>query len=568
MVYLHSTKRSLGSLRQVSRTYRLSSRIIIIGPSLNPYPEKSSNNVLSKTRNFLTESTSTSTSSLKPKESLVGGVNYNQIHQFHTSVMRCEGLWGKIQNFFSRKETMREKMERNDLYMALLSSVHKDLRLKRLLESDNDEENPKDVSILVDEAETIIETDFDAHFKTIRGLRVELQNQMEKEVVEMFRAMKTVENMLPKSHFDDNDDDDDDEKDMKSDVDEFCKKELLEEIQILTREIDSIHQMKDDSNTSSLEEKNLNTNDTDIEDEIIIDESELKIRRKKRQVPFLKKKLDALNLIINFKGWKESNSDLGDDASNFKNTNNDKESDPFGYYPQNDSDEMVNAVRYHQMINMTRAKLLRTQSSVGFSIVALQSTVPTAGRGVFVDGYARAGSLLGFFPGDVWPKEYLMNMKTSTIFEPDDNFQLSLRYDDILIDSRKSPYTVLDRGQNVTNPFALAHVVNHPPSNVIPNCRTMMINFTKEMGMDDPSFNKYIPNKYARNPMLLGAKAFETGSEDVIIYGFALYAARDLCNEELFYDYRLSPGPTGQDLPSWYHVYDEEQVQMRWHRDT
>ena len=560
MVYLHSTKRSLGSLCQVSRTSRISSPTIVTGPSANLYSEKISSNVFSQKRNFLTASVSSSF--MKPKKSLVGddmGNDYYQVHQFHTSVIRCEGLWGKIQNFFSRKETVREKMERNDLYMALLSSVHKDLRLKRLLESDDNSETQKDVSSLVDEASKIVENDFDAHFKTIRGLRVELQNQMEKEVVQMFQAMKAVENMIPKSHYDDDD--------VKLDVDEFCKKELLEEIQFLTREIDSINQMKDDINTSSLEEKMTDTNDTDVEDEIIIDESELQIRRNKRQIPFLMRKLDALNLIMNFKGWKESNSDLGEHSSNLKNNSNDEESDPFGYYPQNDSDEMVKAVRYHQMINMTRAKLLRTQSNVGFSIVALQSTAPTAGRGVFVDGYARAGSLLGFFPGDVWPKEYLLHMKSAGIFEPDDNLQLSLRYDDILIDSRRSPYTVLDGGQNVTNPFALAHVVNHPPRDVIPNCRTMMINFTHSMGLDDPSLNKYIPNKYARNPMLLGAKAFETGNEDVIIYGFALYAARDLCNEELFYDYRLSPGPTGQNLPSWYHVYDEEQVQMRWHRD-
>ena len=43
-------------------------------------------------------------------------------------------------------------------------------------------------------------------------------------------------------------------------------------------------------------------------------------------------------------------------------------------------------------------------------------------------------------------------------FAEDDNHQLSVRYDDILIDSRKSPVVVLDTDKS--NPWAIAHLAN------------------------------------------------------------------------------------------------------------
>jgi len=47
-----------------------------------------------------------------------------------------------------------------------------------------------------------------------------------------------------------------------------------------------------------------------------------------------------------------------------------------------------------------------------------------------------------------------------------------------------------------------------------------------------------------------------------------LVTLRDVKDEELFYDYRLSPGEGGkQQYPSWYHVWDEDAIHNRWDND-
>ena len=91
-----------------------------------------------------------------------------------------------------------------------------------------------------------------------------------------------------------------------------------------------------------------------------------------------------------------------------------------------------------------------------------------AGRGIFVDGFRPAGSLLAFFSGYVWPKEQLLKSSAvAHIFEEDPMHHLSMRYDDILIDSRKAPYTVLN-GDN-SNAFVIGHIANHPSKGAQPN---------------------------------------------------------------------------------------------------
>jgi len=116
-----------------------------------------------------------------------------------------------------------------------------------------------------------------------------------------------------------------------------------------------------------------------------------------------------------------------------------------------------------------------------------------------------------------------------------------LRYDGILIDSRRAPYAVLN-GQHI-NPWALAHVVNHPPPGERPNCRTVMINFTQKMLNKKSSaldnLWRYVPNTYARQPSLFGPKVLDR--DVILMHGFGLMALRDVRDEELFYDYRLSP---------------------------
>ena len=225
------------------------------------------------------------------------------------------------------------------------------------------------------------------------------------------------------------------------------------------------------------------------------------------------------------------------------------ETDLFGYH-ENIDPESNNLIRRYQAINICRAAKLR--DDWGYSVVALRSSIVGAGRGVYVDGYARAGSILAFQPGEVWTKENLVSLPVDVErqLEKNDHYQMSLRPDDFLIDSRKSPYTVLTR--NGSNSMALGHIVNHPTPTMPPNARCVMVNFTQ--GMDLKDLNKYIPNTYARprNPTLVG-NLMERG--DVVeMQSMCLVATRDICNEEIFYDYRLMTSR----LPSWYEKVQDD----------
>lgn len=223
------------------------------------------------------------------------------------------------------------------------------------------------------------------------------------------------------------------------------------------------------------------------------------------------------------------------------------EADEFGYHETIDEEENKQ-IRHYQAINICRAAKLRNEC--GYSVVALQSSIPGAGRGVFVDGYAKAGSILAFQPGEVWAKEHLVSLpvEEERKLEKNDNYQMSLRPDDFMIDSRRSPYTVLTNKNS--NPMALGHVINHPTPSNPPNCRSVMLNFTQTMKLGP--LKRYIPNTYARprNLTLMGS----LWEKDVVdMHGMCLIATRDICNEEIFYDYRLLT----PQRPSWYHIVQD-----------
>jgi len=167
-----------------------------------------------------------------------------------------------------------------------------------------------------------------------------------------------------------------------------------------------------------------------------------------------------------------------------------------------------------------------------------------------------------------------------------------MRYDDVLIDSRQSPYTV------VKNLWALGHIVNHPPAPTAmatpfqqatskkengesdnndtnhhphqgPNCVIVPINFTDRMERNLDKIHDYIPNEYELAPKHWAKNAFD--KDEIIMHGMGLVSLRDVKDEELFYDYRLSPDKDvkggGHLYPSWYYVWDQEAVNNRWNMD-
>ena len=129
--------------------------------------------------------------------------------------------------------------------------------------------------------------------------------------------------------------------------------------------------------------------------------------------------------------------------------------------------------------------------------------------------------------------------------ERNDAYQMSLRPDDYMIDSRKAPYTVLT--EENSNLMAVGHIVNHPTPSNPPNARSAMLNFTQGMELSEDKLKRYVPNTYARprNMSILGSLS----DLDVVeMHSMVLVATRDICNEEIFYDYRLATS----HYPKWY----------------
>lgn len=255
-----------------------------------------------------------------------------------------------------------------------------------------------------------------------------------------------------------------------------------------------------------------------------------------RSISFFERKLGALRSILAFHGWVEG--EKGDWVSTFP-TDFDDEMDDFGFRVTTADEQTFIAIRQYQTINLFRAALLKKE--MGYSIIALKSLSPGAGRGVFVDGIARAGSLVAFQPGPVWPLGSV-RPDVEEHFQDNDNLQLSIRYDNFIVDSRRSPYTVLTRPNS--NPFSLGHVVNHPQPGSLPNCQSVMLNFVQNMQLGH--LHRYVPNSYAVPPAWIN----RTFDRYVIeMHSMCLLARRDVGEEELLYDYRL----IGTDLPKWYH---------------
>mmetsp|Transcript_23900 Transcript_23900/g.47448 ORF Transcript_23900/g.47448 Transcript_23900/m.47448 type:complete len:193 (+) Transcript_23900:1419-1997(+) len=101
-----------------------------------------------------------------------------------------------------------------------------------------------------------------------------------------------------------------------------------------------------------------------------------------------------------------------------------------------------------------------------------------------------------------------------------------------------------------------------------PNCVTVPINFTEGLFTDqNDRLREYIPNEYELPPKSWAKDVFE--KEKVVMHGMGLIALRDLKDEELFYDYRMSPNENakGSLYPSWYYVWDVDAATNRWSTD-
>eukprot|EP00537_Pseudo-nitzschia_pungens_P005936 CAMPEP_0172360156 /NCGR_PEP_ID=MMETSP1060-20121228/4233_1 /TAXON_ID=37318 /ORGANISM="Pseudo-nitzschia pungens, Strain cf. cingulata" /LENGTH=597 /DNA_ID=CAMNT_0013082069 /DNA_START=184 /DNA_END=1974 /DNA_ORIENTATION=+ len=443
-------------------------------------------------------------------------------------------------------EQPRKIQERKDLTLLMLAlefhkiAAEEDRRRHEKAESEHENENENESNVssssssstgneYLENREKMIDMAFDRledieiDKKTMMQLRYALQEAMEDQVIELFNAFASIDEelllLVPDSDVSTNGSDRAADVDIEFYLDEILRLEF-------ERTIDELANTKQSRAPKGADPKY-----------------------------FLTLKRGAIETLLRQRDGKQQQrrQDPSPDApgsANSPQTMSWSEADQFGYHASID-DERNQLIRYYQSINLCRSAKMRDK--VGYSVVALQSSIPGAGRGVYVDGYARAGSILAFQPGPVWAKESLVNLSVEEErdLERNDAYQMSLRADDYMIDSRRSPYTVLtDENSNL---MALGHIVNHPSPMNPPSCRSAMLNFTQGMELgSSKKFKRYIPNTYARprNVTLMDS----LWDRDVIeMHSMVLVATRDICNEEIFYDYRLS----SSHHPQWYHqVHD------------
>lgn len=492
-----------------------------------------------------------------------------------------------IQTIFgSNDDTPRGIQERKDMYWVLLAMSHRKIRMEAQQQQQIHDrwctwhiESKEQIKQYMDEAVSYLDEQTDINEMSLRQLRQEIQSRLEPQIVQLLKAACDVEEdmILRHNNYGANNDEKEEEEDGSY---EFSDAEAAEYKEILLQEYDRICKLL----ANTIVYSQTTTSDP---------------------TQYYKLKKNAIETLLRYFDWMpQTNTAPTDEA---KSQTDEKDYvDDFGFNPNRSEADIVSAMRYYHVRNIVRSHCVRsfptinadTETNFGghctYSILPFKSSIPNAGRGVFIDGFAPAGTLLSFFPGKVWLKEHLMTVSLQTqmqFSENDPRHQLSMRYDDVLIDSRQSPYTV------VKNLWAVGHIVNHPPppnksttsigasesnndqnkdkkesSNTFqpfqgPNCVTVPINFTEGLftNMNDRLL-EYIPNEYELPPKAWARDVFE--KEKIIMHGLGLIALRDLKDEELFYDYRMSPNENAKGseglYPSWYYVWDVEASTNRW----
>lgn len=251
---------------------------------------------------------------------------------------------------------------------------------------------------------------------------------------------------------------------------------------------------------------------------------------------------------------------------------------------------------------------------MGFSLEVGDSKVdhPEAGEGLFLRGKAQMGSVVGIYPGVVYPPFYLPKIPDYPRIDVNNPYLIS-RFDGTVIDARpwgigsetmeiwsgleakdvewfwssksskrnnttKAPH--LDDIETTAmwierrNTFALAHFANHPPRGVLPN--VMVYAHDVVVSPEMSSIRPYIPNVHfrwrdgvAQEVERRGLLWVREGNQREIerkiggnvVKTLLIVTLRDVEDEELFLNYRLS-NPFGR--PSWYHPVDPEEDKRRW----
>lgn len=199
--------------------------------------------------------------------------------------------------------------------------------------------------------------------------------------------------------------------------------------------------------------------------------------------------------------------------------------------------------------------------------------MPHAGRGIFVQGFVPCGDVVTLYPGVSYLPSHVRRLDGV-------NDYFISRYDGVIIDGAAPVELEVPEGEGkggaeLEHPFAVGHLVNHPPKGVVPNVLQFMLDL--EVGRLDKRVVPLVPTtnfeeigeggmlerleNVAYRQQVAGIEMF--GGERSVRRTMALVALTDLTEgEEVFMDYRFNPQLANH--PEWYHACDEEVSARRW----
>eukprot|EP00250_Pteridium_aquilinum_P029942 c40373_g1_i1 orf=252-1442(-) len=261
------------------------------------------------------------------------------------------------------------------------------------------------------------------------------------------------------------------------------------------------------------------------------------------------------------------------------------------------------------------------KSSIGYTLDLKPSQIDheDAGRGVFLAGEVGPGRVVSFYPGVIYSPPQYRYMRGYPRMDVVNSYLVS-RYDGLVIDGQSwgcggelrelwdgGSETNIESGLKTTdaspdpaslaikstrlwgsvfgakeaysarrgsvlerrNPLALAHFINHPASGEQPNVMLCPYDFV----FSDPNLRPYIPNVHFDKDdewevrrrglvWMYDKKGEKTNAGCAVVRTLVLVSTREVCNEELFLNYRLS---NHKKWPTWYHPIDSEEDKRRWH---
>ncbi|KAK3748730.1 hypothetical protein QZH41_015677 [Actinostola sp. cb2023] len=245
----------------------------------------------------------------------------------------------------------------------------------------------------------------------------------------------------------------------------------------------------------------------------------------------------------------------------------------------------------HNRLSGTNDKQNHVESPFNLNVKKSSIDHQDSGQGVFVTGSAVPGTVITFHPGLVvriyvlkpnknigersidigvickhggsltptqvyrdfnspYLPQHIRKMPDYPGMDQKSTYLIS-RYDGCIIDPSGFNSELKGPDGNVMpHPFAVGHMMNHPPSGKKPN----VMPFSYDFHAFPKELSYLIPNRYYKEPGLL----FKT---QAIMRSLVYVTVNHVCNEELFVNYRLNPN---SKLPEWYTPVDKQEDSRRW----